>query len=189
MGVIDRCLITFIQAEINIMDDSMRGHDALPREIKAVIFDFDGVFTDNTVIVNENGQESVICNRSDGHGISALKKKIPSLLVLSTEKNPVVAMRCKKLGIPCIQGVDDKEAVLMDWLKNRNIDPEDIIFMGNDVNDTGCLELAGCSVVVADAHEDVKKIAAIILHNPGGHGAVRELCDMILSREDPASGN
>ena len=155
-------------------------HPGLPLPLKAVIFDFDGVFTDNKVIVDEDGRESVICDRSDGLGISKLQKTGLPLLVLSREKNPVVLKRCKKLGIPCVQGVDDKKTVLSAWLKEREIDGKNVIFVGNDINDAECLAAVGCGVVVADAHEDVKRISKIILKRGGGKGAVRELCDMII---------
>jgi N-acylneuraminate cytidylyltransferase len=140
------------------------------------------VFTDNRVIVNENGQESVICNRSDGLGISAIKKYGISLLVLSKEKNPVVQRRCEKLGIPSVQGIDDKKTFLAAWLKKNAINRNHVIYLGNDVNDIECLKYVGCGVVVADAHDDAKRAAKIVLKNNGGQGAVRELCDLIMSR-------
>jgi len=148
--------------------------------IQAIIFDFDGVFTDNRVMVNEEGQESVICNRSDGLGISQVKKYPLSLLVLSTEKNPVVQKRCEKLGIPFVQGIDDKKLFLQDWLKEQEILPNNVIYVGNDINDIECLKYVGCGMVVADAHEDAKKASKYILKNKGGQGAVRELCDMVI---------
>ena len=154
----------------------------IPTTIQAIIFDFDGVFTDNRVIVNENGQESVICNRSDGFGISAIKKYGISLLVLSKEKNPVVQKRCEKLGMPCVQGIDDKKTFLAAWLRENAIDLNHVIYLGNDVNDIECLKYVGCGVVVADAHDDAKRAAKIVLKNNGGQGAVRELCDLVMSR-------
>jgi YrbI family 3-deoxy-D-manno-octulosonate 8-phosphate phosphatase len=154
----------------------------IPSTVKAIIFDFDGVFTDNRVIVNENGQESIICNRSDGLGISEIKKYGISLLVLSKEKNPVVQKRCEKLGIPCVQGIDDKKTFLSSWLKENAINLNDVIYLGNDVNDIECLTYVGCGVVVADAHETAKKAAKIVLTRNGGHGAVRELCDHVMSK-------
>ncbi|MFA4876139.1 MAG: HAD hydrolase family protein [Methanoregula sp.] len=158
---------------------------AFPIKIEAVIFDFDGVFTDNNVIVDETGKESVICNRSDGFGIARLQKMGLPLLVLSTEKNTVVGKRCEKLSIPCVQGIEDKKTFLAAWLKHQKIDSNNVIFLGNDVNDTECLTYVGCGIVVADAHEDVKKISKFILKNNGGKGAVRELCDLILARNYP----
>jgi N-acylneuraminate cytidylyltransferase len=154
----------------------------IPLTVQAIIFDFDGVFTDNRVIVNEDGQESVICNRSDGLGISEIKKYDLPLLVLSKEKNPVVQKRCEKLGIPCVQGIDDKKTFLAAWLTKNSINYNNVIYLGNDVNDLDCLLYVGCGVVVADAHETAKRAAKIVLKNNGGQGAVRELCDMVLSR-------
>lgn len=156
---------------------------SLPTKIQAAIFDFDGVFTDNRVIIDEDGKEAVICNRSDGLGISALRETGVKLVVISKEKNPVVQKRCEKMGIPCIQGIDDKKTVLISWLAEQGIHKDHVIYVGNDTNDKECLQYVGCSVVVADAHVDVKTIARIVLNNNGGHGAVRELCDLILSRQ------
>jgi len=150
--------------------------------VQAIVFDFDGVFTDNRVILDEDGKESVICNRSDGLGISGVKKCGISLLVLSKEKNPVVQRRCEKMEIPCVHGIDDKKTFLSSWLKEKAIDPKNVIYVGNDINDIDCLQYVGCGVVVADAHEDTKMVAKIILKNNGGHGAVRELCDLVMSR-------
>jgi len=156
----------------------------IPLNIEGIIFDFDGVFTDNNVYVHDDGSEAVLCNRSDGLGISALKKYGVPLLVLSKEKNPVVQKRCQKLGILCAQGIDDKKTYLVTWLKKHAINPQNVIYLGNDTNDIECLVFVGCGVVVADAHEDAKKVSRIILKNKGGHGAVRELCDLLLSRNN-----
>lgn len=153
----------------------------LPKNIEGIIFDFDGVFTDNRVIVHEDGSEAVLCNRSDGLGLESLKKTGIPLLVLSKEKNPVVQKRCEKIGLPCVNGIDDKKEYLEKWVNKHAIRPENIVYLGNDINDIECLQYAGCGVVVADAHEDAKRISRIILKNTGGHGAVRELCDMVLA--------
>ena len=160
----------------------IKSKSILPQKIQAIIFDFDGVFTDNRVIVDEDGKESVICNRSDGLGISAIKKSDISILVLSKEKNRVVQKRCEKLEITCVQGIDDKKTFLAAWLEEKTINPNNVIYLGNDVNDVECLMYVGCGVVVADAHEDAKRVAKIILKNNGGQGAVRELCDSVMSR-------
>ena len=98
--------------------------DALPPVIGALILDFDGVFTDNRVIVNQDGVESVACDRSDGWGLGRLKRLGLPLLVLSTEKNPVVRARCDKLGLTCLHGVDDKWRTLQAWLAEKGIDPK-----------------------------------------------------------------
>jgi YrbI family 3-deoxy-D-manno-octulosonate 8-phosphate phosphatase len=116
-------------------------------------------------------------------GISLLHKAGIPMVVLSTEPNPVVAARCRKLDLPVIQGLSDKSAVLRQLLQERQLDPTHVVYLGNDVNDLPCFPLVGCAVVVADAHPDVLNQADVILSLPGGHGAVRELCDRILRNQ------
>lgn len=149
--------------------------------IKAVVFDFDGVFTDNRVIVSSEGKESVICNRSDGLGIELLKKTKIKLLVLSKEKAPTIMYRCWKLDIPVSAGIDDKLPYLKDWLQNKEISKDECIYIGNDINDIECLGYVGIGIVVADAHRSAKRVAEYVLDNKGGYGAVREVCDDILN--------
>lgn len=151
----------------------------LPQRIEALILDFDGVFTDNRVLVSQDGSESVWCHRGDGWGLSHLKKHGFPIAVFSTEENPVVAARCRKLGLECVQNLANKGAALQQWLRDRQINAANVIFVGNDVNDLDCLELVGCPVVVADAHADVLGAARLVLETRGGHGALRELADMI----------
>ena len=147
--------------------------------IDAIVFDFDGVMTDNRVAVFQDGREAVLCDRSDGLGIGRLRALGLPMLVLSTEVNPVVAARCSKLKLECLQGIDVKEEALAAWLAERDYDPARTIYVGNDINDLGCLRLVGCPVAVGDAYDEVKAIARLILKRPGGHGAVRELADVI----------
>ncbi len=156
--------------------------DKLPDSIEALVLDFDGVFTDNKVYVRQDRTEMVVCNRGDGWGLSELKEKGLPIWVLSTEKNPVVQARCDKLDLPCMHGAEDKKALFMSWLAGRDIDPGDVIFLGNDVNDQECLQLAGCGAVVADAHPDVVPSANLVLSTNGGEGAVRELTDLIQQK-------
>lgn len=155
----------------------VRGDARAP--IDVLVFDFDGVMTDNRVAVLEDGREAVFCNRSDGLGIGRLRALGVPMLVLSTEVNPVVAARCAKLKLECLQGIEVKEDALAKWLAARGYDPARTIYVGNDVNDLGCLRLAGYPVAVGDAYDEVKAIARLVLKRSGGHGAVRELADMI----------
>jgi N-acylneuraminate cytidylyltransferase len=104
------------------------------------------------------------------------------MMVLSTERNPIVAARCRKLGLECVHDVAEKGSVLREWLRQRDIDPAHVVYVGNDVNDLACLQLVGCPVVVADAHPDVMSQARIVLSKLGGYGALRELADMIQQR-------
>ena len=105
------------------------------------------------------------------------------MLILSTEVNPVVGARARKLSVPVIHGVDDKGAVLRDWCSTEQIDPARVLYAGNDVNDLGCFEVVGWPVAVASAHPVVRDAARLVTTVPGGHGAVREIASWILGKE------
>lgn len=154
---------------------------ALLKSIRLVVFDFDGVFTDNRVLVHQDGTEAVFCTRADGIGLNALARTGMGILVLSTETNPVVSARTKKLNIECVQGCDDKWPVLRALLEDRGIAPSEVAFVGNDVNDIECLLQVGLGICVADAYPAAKKAAKVVTTALGGHGAVREVCDLFLS--------
>lgn len=157
---------------------------ALKSAPKLLVFDFDGVMTDNTAQVDQDGRESVRVNRSDGLGIDLLRGGPVRLLVLSTEKNPVVAARCRKLDIECLSGIGDKAQALKDYLETHGIAAAETMYVGNDVNDLGCFGVAGCAVAVRDAHPDLLRHADIVLTRRGGDAAVREVCDMVLAALD-----
>ncbi len=150
-------------------------------EIDLVVFDFDGVFTDNTVVVDQHGNESVTCWRGDGIGLSALADIGVDTFVLSKEQNPVVAVRCNKLGVACEHGIDDKVTYLTNLLAERGLDASRVAYVGNDINDAECLAIVGLPIVVADAHDDVRVLARYTTWAPGGRGAVREVCDHIVA--------
>ena len=150
-------------------------------QIKAVIFDFDGVFTDNRVIVSTTGEEFVICDRGDGMGTNLLAAAGIKMLILSKEKNAVVTSRGKKLNIEVIQGCDDKLPELIQWLQKNNVDAQQAAYIGNDINDLECLKHVGVAVIPADAHHSVIDTATWILQHNGGRGAIREFADVILS--------
>jgi N-acylneuraminate cytidylyltransferase len=151
------------------------------RAVRAVVTDFDGVHTDDRVAVREDGLESVTCSRADGMGVALLGAAGVPLAILSKEVNPVVAARAAKLGCEAIQGVDDKPAALGRWLAARGLAASEIAYLGNDVNDLGCLDAAGLAFAPADAHPEVTRRAHVhVLPAPGGRGAVRALCDLLL---------
>lgn len=154
----------------------------LPERIGALVCDFDGVMTDDTVITFEDGSEAVIASRRDGLGLSLLRRARADLpvMVLSSERNRVVAARCRKLDIECIQGVDDKVAALETWASVHRIDLSSIVYMGNDVNDVGCMARVGWSVAPRDAHPAVSAIADTVLAHAGGRGAIRELTELLI---------
>ncbi len=104
-------------------------------------------------------------------------------MVLSTETNPVVAQRCRKLNIPVVQGASDKAVALVALLSERRINPSQVVYLGNDVNDLPCFPLVGCAVVTADAHPTARSQSDLVLSHPGGNGAVRELCDLLLGED------
>lgn len=151
---------------------------SLPKNPSAIIFDFDGVFTDNRVYVGQSGDEYVLCDRSDGLGIGNLKKTGIPMLVLSTEQNPVVSARCQKLDLECLQGAQNKQEELVRWAASRQIDLSNAIYVGNDINDIGCLRTVGYPVVVQDCHPSVLTYAKVILNAVGGAGAVRMITDI-----------
>lgn len=148
-----------------------------PRQIAAIIFDFDGVFTDNKVTVTENGQESVICNRADGLGVKMLREKQIPLLILSTEQNRVVAARADKLALEHVQGVADKKAVLIAYCAARAMDLQKVMYVGNDLNDLEAMKAVGYPAAPKDAHPEIRRIAKYIIKCKGGEGVVRELAE------------
>lgn len=150
-------------------------------QVKAVIFDFDGVFTDNRVIVSTTGEEFVVCDRGDGMGTNLLAGAGIKMLILSKEKNAVVTSRGKKLNIEVIQGCDDKLPELIKWLQKNNVDAQQAAYIGNDINDLECLGHVGVAVIPADAHHSVIATATWILQHNGGRGAIREFADTLLS--------
>ena len=160
-----------------------RRYRPMPEEIALVVFDFDGVLTDNRVWVDEKGIEHIAAYRSDSIGVNRLREAGIEAMVLSTETNPVVAARCRKMNLPMMQGIEDKASALKKYLRDEGIDPLNVVFVGNDINDVPCFPFVGCAVVVADAQPDARIEADIVLSRCGGHGAVRELCDMILDRK------
>lgn len=149
------------------------------RAVRLVVFDFDGVFTDNTVTVTQDGVESVTCWRGDGFGLRALDRLGVKYVVLSTEINPVVGTRCRKLRLPYFQGCEDKPAKLAEMIREAGVSAGEVAYVGNDINDAGCLREVGVPIVVADAHPSVVKLACYQTASLGGRGAVREVCDQI----------
>lgn len=160
----------------------------LPADVKLLVLDFDGVLTDNRVWVNADGEEFIAANRGDGWGLARLKEAGVQVVVLSTETDPVVSARCQKLGLPVQQGIAQKAPALEAIMRQQGVAAGNTVFVGNDLNDTPCFPLVACAMVPADAHEAARRAADRILGARGGHGAVREVCDLILKnvsrRED-----
>ena len=146
--------------------------------VRLVAFDFDGVFTDNTVIVSETGEEAVRCWRGDGLGLRQLEALGRAVAILSTEENAVVSVRSRKLNVRCIQGCHDKRAALEGITAELDLSLPEVAFVGNDINDLPCLEAVGLPIGVRDAHPAVLPIARLRTRTRGGCGAVREVCDI-----------
>ena len=157
---------------------------SMPKKIDLIICDFDGVLTDNRVWTDQDGKESIAAYRSDSLRINELRALGMEVMIISSEPNTVVAARAKKMGVEAIHGVGihEKGRVMGEVLQQKNIKSENVIYIGNDFNDLPCFEIAGWSVAVADAYPEVIRAADHVLAKDGGHGALRELCDLILSR-------
>jgi YrbI family 3-deoxy-D-manno-octulosonate 8-phosphate phosphatase len=154
---------------------------ALAADVRLLVLDFDGVLTDNTVTVTSDGVEAVTCWRGDGIGLAAVRRVGVDVHILSTETDPVVAVRAAKLSVPVTQGLADKAAALADLLAAKGVSAGACAYVGNDVNDLGCLRAVGLPVVVADAHPDVLPAARMVTRAVGGRGAVREVCDLLVA--------
>ncbi len=157
--------------------------------VELIAFDFDGVFTDNTVYVTQDGIESVRCWRSDGLGLSRLRSCGVRTFIISTETNSVVTARANKLNMPCKQGVEDKAKAILDTCLELNISPANTMFVGNDINDIPAFKVVGIPVAVADAYPEVHSHVVYRTEKPGGFGAVREICDLVFHvRNGEATG-
>ena len=136
------------------------------------------------VYVFEDGTEAVRCTRGDGIGLKKLRLAGIDTVIISTEANPVVSARARKLKIDCVQNCEDKRSVLEDRIAGSGIVLDQVAFVGNDINDLACLTCVGLPIVVKDAHPDVIPVARYQTQNRGGHGAVREVCDLIADKND-----
>jgi len=149
--------------------------------IDAFIFDFDGVLTNNQVYLDQNGSESVACSRADGLAFDVLRKLNKPAFILSTEKNSVVTMRAKKLKVPVKQGVLDKVEAIKKLADEYCLNLNNILYVGNDLNDYLVMQLCGYTVCPADSHPKIKYISDVCLNTNGGNGVVRELLEEVLN--------
>ena len=147
--------------------------------IKLALYDFDGVMTDNTVLVNENGEESLRVNRSDGLAVGLISDMGINQFILSTENNKIVSQRALKLGIECFQALENKLEKAKEISIKYNVTLEETCFIGNDINDLEVMKAVGYSICPSDATGEVKAISNIILNTPGGSGVIREFFELI----------
>jgi 3-deoxy-D-manno-octulosonate 8-phosphate phosphatase (KDO 8-P phosphatase) len=155
--------------------------EILLNNIDAFVFDFDGVLTNNLVHLDQNGKESVSCSRADGLAFDVLHKLDRPTFILSTENNPVVTMRAKKLKVPVVQGVDNKVEAIKRLVSKNNYNLKNILYVGNDLNDYLVMQLCGYTACPADSHPKIKHISDICLSTNGGNGVVRELLEEVLN--------
>tara|TARA_B100001750_G_scaffold174264_1_gene142450 strand:- start:93 stop:569 length:477 start_codon:yes stop_codon:yes gene_type:complete len=152
------------------------------KNIKLIVYDFDGVMTNNKVYIDQNGNEMVQVNRGDGLGVAEIKKLGIQQLIISTEENPVVSVRANKLDIPFLQGVANKKYALTDYCQKKDIQNLQVAYVGNDINDKDAMAITGFSFCPADAHETIKEISNHVLKRNGGDGVIRELLDLIKEK-------
>ena len=149
-------------------------------DIDVFVFDFDGVLTNNLVHLDQNGKESVSCSRADGLAFDVLRKLDKPAFILSTENNPVVTMRAKKLKVPVVQGVADKVEAIKKLVNKNSYNLKNILYVGNDLNDYLVMQLCGYTVCPADSYPKIKEISDVVLKINGGNGVVRELLEDVL---------
>ena len=155
--------------------------------IHTIIFDFDGVFTDNKVWVDQKGVETVCCDRGDGLAFDLLRKFIANnswdlnYFILSRETNPVVSARAKKLKIDCEQSVISKGDFVQNYLNKKCLNSTGLLYVGNDLNDLKVISLGGWFVAPADSHPKILEIADVIFPQKGGHGFVRAFIEELIN--------
>jgi len=152
----------------------------LPKRPKLIVYDFDGVMTNNRALITETGVEAVWINRSDGWAIESLRKAGIRQLIISTEKNPVVSARAKKLQIEVIQGTNDKIKTLQKICSSAKIPLSKVLFIGNDLNDLPAIKKVGLAIAPQDGHPEVLKNCHFVTRAKGGEGVVREIAELLL---------
>ena len=170
------------QSELEMVRPENKSRRPMPEKIDLLVCDFDGVLTDNKVWTDQHGTEMVAAFRSDSMRILELRERGIEVMILSSEPNRVVEARAKKMGVEAVHGVgiQEKGRVLREILEQKNVKAENVVYVGNDLNDLPCFQMVGWSVAVADAYPEVLRAADHVLTRAGGQGAVRELCDLIL---------
>jgi 3-deoxy-D-manno-octulosonate 8-phosphate phosphatase (KDO 8-P phosphatase) len=150
------------------------------RTVSLVVYDFDGVMTDNRVLVDETGREAVMVNRSDGLAVSMMRALGIPQVILSTETNPVVAARAGKLRLPVVQGLADKVPALEGYAAEHGYDLAATVYIGNDMNDLEAMRRVGMPIAPADAHPLIRALAVFVTRARGGEGVVREFYESFL---------
>ena len=151
-------------------------------KLRLIVYDFDGVMTNNKVYLDQNGIETVQLSRADGLGVSEIKKLGIEQIIISTETNPVVTTRANKLGIECLQSIGNKKEALKVYCNNNDFDLKNVGFIGNDINDKDVMGIVGFTFCPSDAHESILNISNHIFSSKGGDGVARELLDLLKTK-------
>ena len=152
------------------------------RRVRALVLDVDGVLTDGGMYYGAAGQELKRFDVKDGMGLHLVRKAGIAIAFITAEENDIVRQRAKKLGVTDVQtGVEDKLRAFETFLASRGIPPDEAAYMGDDLNDLAPLGRAGLALAPADAVASVRKAAHWVVPRPGGHGAVRDVCDALLA--------
>jgi len=171
----------FARTKLRVKSKDKKNISAKAKKIKLLILDVDGVMTDGSIIIDNNGNELKRFNVRDGHGIKMLQRTGIRVAIITGRKSDVVDRRALELGITDVyQKIFRKSVIYEALLEKYKLGNEDVAFMGDDIVDVELLKRAGLSAVPADADEEAKKYADIKMKNYGGRGAVREFTDMIL---------
>ena len=153
-------------------------------KIKVMAFDVDGVFTDGSLIFDQDGKEYKSFNAKDGQGIICVERAGIVTVIITARKNGTVEHRAKNLGITELhQGIKFKLPVLEQIVKERGLTMEEVSYMGDDLPDVCILEQVGLACCPNDAVDEVKNICNFVSTKNGGRGAIRELCDFILNSQ------
>jgi 3-deoxy-D-manno-octulosonate 8-phosphate phosphatase (KDO 8-P phosphatase) len=149
-------------------------------KIKLVLSDVDGVITDGGMYYTESGEEFKKFNTRDGMGVELLQKNKIDTIFITKENSKISRARAKKLNSQIYFGIENKEKKLKEICKKLNVDPLNIAYIGDDVNDVSIMKLVGFSASPNDGVYEVKKIVNYICENKGGNGAFREFADLII---------
>ena len=152
--------------------------------IRLLICDVDGVLTDGKLFFTPDGQEIKCFHARDGHGIKLLQRTGVTTAVISGRNSPIVSLRMNSLGVSHVyQGRENKLEPFYEILTSLELQPEQTAYVGDDVLDQPLLNRVGLAVAVADAHASLFDTVHWITRLPGGHGAVREVCDLIMQAQ------
>ena len=158
-------------------------------KVQLAVFDVDGVMTDGRIYYDTHGNETKAFNALDGLGLKALQSYGISIAIITARSSPIVSRRAAELGIEhVIQGESNKKKAMLTLMKQLNVSSEFISYIGDDLQDLPALQLAGFSATVANGHWFVKQQVDVITNAHGGNGAVREICEVILSAQGHIDG-